>query len=189
MNTTKSLFVAVAAVTLACAACDQGEKDAGASQQQPAAQPAPPPKATTAPTPTPSPVATAVQPMEKPTAEFKIAAVANTMTFDVTSFTVSAGQKVHVVLTNNASIRLPHNWVLVKPKSEAAVAAAGIPKGEAGGYLDTSNENVLAYTPMAKDHGGTSEVTFTAPTTPGDYPYICTVPGHYLKMKGVLTVQ
>ena len=47
---------------------------------------------------------------------------------------------------------------------------------------------MLAYTPLATDHGGTSEVTFTAPATPGGYPYICTVPGHYLKMKGTLVV-
>ena len=188
MDTKRSIVVVMTAVALACAACGKDEGD-GQSQQQPAPQPSPQPKATPAPTPSPSPVASAAQPQEKPTAELKIAAVANTMTYDLSSMTVSAGQKVHLVLTNNATIKLPHNWVLVKPKSEAAVAAAGIPKGEAGNYLDTSNENVLAYTPMAKDHGGTSEVTFTAPTTPGDYPYICTVPGHYLKMKGVLTVQ
>jgi len=178
------IIVFAFAIAFAGSACKDEAK--GEEQQQPATQPSPTPKPAATPTPTPA-VATA-QP-EKPTAELKIAAVANTMTYDTPTLTVSAGQKVHLVLTNNATIKLPHNWVLVKPASEAAVAAAGIPKGEAGNYLDTSNENVLAYTPMAKDHGGTSEVTFTAPTTPGQYPYICTVPGHYLKMKGVLIVQ
>jgi azurin len=45
---------------------------------------------------------------------------------------------------------------------------------------------VLAYTQMAPS-GTTSEVTFTAPAA-GAYPYICTFPGHYMMMKGVLTV-
>ena len=35
--------------------------------------------------------------------------------------------------------------------------------------------------------GGAEEVTFDAPP-PGQYPYICTDPGHYLVMKGTLTV-
>jgi len=35
--------------------------------------------------------------------------------------------------------------------------------------------------------GTSGETTFTAPAA-GTYPYICTFPGHYLMMKGVLTV-
>ena len=45
---------------------------------------------------------------------------------------------------------------------------------------------VLAFTPLAAPKQA-AEVTFTAPA-PGKYPYICTFPGHYLLMKGVLTV-
>jgi azurin len=44
---------------------------------------------------------------------------------------------------------------------------------------------VIAHTPMAKP-GETTEVTFTAPAA-GTYPFICTVPGHYMLMKGVFT--
>ena len=36
--------------------------------------------------------------------------------------------------------------------------------------------------------GNSVEVTFTAPSTPGDYPYICTVPGHFYMMKGIMKV-
>ena len=45
---------------------------------------------------------------------------------------------------------------------------------------------MLVHMPLAKP-GESSEVTFTAPE-PGKYPYICTVPGHYMMMKGVLTI-
>ena len=31
-------------------------------------------------------------------------------------------------------------------------------------------------------------IYFTAPDQPGEYPYICTFPGHYLAMRGVLVV-
>ena len=119
--------------------------------------------------------------------ELQLATVANTMTFDKTSLTVPAGAEVHLVLKNNATMStLPHNWALVRPGTEASVAAAGLKVGEKAGYLDARDSNVLVHSPMAKP-GETTEFTFTAPE-PGKYPYICTVPGHYMMMKGVLTV-
>jgi uncharacterized cupredoxin-like copper-binding protein len=34
------------------------------------------------------------------------------------------------------------------------------------------------------------EVDFKAPTTPGDYPFLCTFPAHYqVGMHGILTVK
>ena len=36
------------------------------------------------------------------------------------------------------------------------------------------------------DHGKEQVVEFTAPTEPGDYPYICTFPGHHMMMRGTL---
>ena len=47
--------------------------------------------------------------------------------------------------------------------------------------------NVLASTPLVNP-GETSEITFTAPMTPGRYPYVCTFPGHWRLMQGVLVV-
>lgn len=120
--------------------------------------------------------------------ELTLSSVANTMTFDKTALTVPAGAEVHLVLKNNATMStLPHNWVLVKAGTEASVAAAGLKLGEPAGYFDVRDKDALVHTPMAKP-GESSEVTFTAPADPGAYPYICTVPGHYLMMKGVLTV-
>ena len=118
--------------------------------------------------------------------ELEIGAVANTMTFDKTSLTVPAGAEVHLLLKDAKPGVLMHNWVLVKPGTEAAVAAAGLPAGPAGNYV-TAGPDVLAFTALAKP-GGSSEVTFQAPP-PGSYPYICSFPGHYLLMKGTLVVS
>jgi azurin len=119
--------------------------------------------------------------------ELQLESVANTMTFDKKTLSVPSGAEVHLVLKNNATMAtLPHNWVLVKPDTEASVAAAGLKLGEPAGYIDVRDKDVLVHTPLAKP-GESTEVTFTAPD-PGSYPYICTVPGHYMMMKGVLTV-
>ena len=108
------------------------------------------------------------------------------MTFDKTALTVPAGAEVRLVLKNTATVAtMPHNWVLVKPGTEASVALAGVKLDQAG-YVDVRNHDMLAHTVQAKP-GGTIDVTFTAPEA-GTYPYICTTPGHYMSMKGVLTV-
>ncbi len=123
----------------------------------------------------------------KKTAELNIASVGETMAYDQTQLTVQAGQTVHLVLTSHAtSPAMRHNWVLVQPKKEAAVATAGMEAGEAAGYVPAGNADVIAHTPLGQP-GGQVEVTFTAPPA-GSYPYECTFPGHYLTMHGTLTV-
>jgi len=162
----------------ASVACSKAEaqKDTPASTQAPAVTTAPP---------TPAPTLAPPKPVQK--VELQIASVANTMAFDKTALSVPAGAEVHLVLKNNATMTtLPHNWVLVKTGTEASVAAAGLKLGEPAGYFDARDKNALAHAPLAKP-GETTEVTFTAPEA-GTYPYICTFPGHYMMMKGVLTV-
>ena len=119
--------------------------------------------------------------------ELQIASVLDTMTYDKTKLTVPTGSTVHLVMKNNSKLDvLPHNWVLVKTGTEAAVALAGMERPDAGYIGYGANPDILAFTPLAPK-GQVTEVTFPAPP-PGNYPYICTVPGHYVMMKGVLTV-
>jgi azurin len=180
-----TLFAAVAPAALLALMGASGCGKAQAEKSEPAATVAP---AETQPKPPPAvvaPPAAPVKPAEH--VEIEIASVANTMTFDKKALSVPAGAEVHLVLKNHATMdTLPHNWVLVKTGTEASVAAAGLKLGEPAGYVDVRDKDAFVHTPLAKP-GQTSEVTFTAPE-PGTYPYICTVPGHYLMMKGVLTV-
>ena len=37
--------------------------------------------------------------------------------------------------------------------------------------------------------GKSETIEFTAPSEPGDYPYICTYPGHWILMNGVMKVK
>lgn len=157
----------------------ESHQETTGSAQPPAAQPS-----VAAPAPAPSPSASAAP---APHIEIQLASVANTMAFDKTKLSVPTGAEVHLILKNNATMAtLPHNWALVKPGTEASVAAAGLKLGEPAGYIDVRDKNMLVHTPLAKP-GETVDVMFTAPD-PGNYPYICTVPGHYMMMKGVLTV-
>jgi hypothetical protein len=36
--------------------------------------------------------------------------------------------------------------------------------------------------------GESDRIEFTAPTTPGEYTFVCTFPGHWVRMYGVMLV-
>ena len=81
----------------------------------------------------------------------------------------------------------PHNWVLLKPGTmDAFLADADKIEDDTTVVPPRDKDMVLAATPMCPRHQ-TVTVTFMAPA-PGDYPFVCSVPGHGETMHGTLTV-
>ncbi len=117
----------------------------------------------------------------------------NQMRFSVEQITAKPGEKITVKLKTVSSFpaaAMSHNFVLLKKGVDAkAFIMAGISHKD-NEYIDPAKQSdVLAQTKLASG-GQTVEVTFTAPTEPGNYEYICTFPGHFVSgMKGVLTVK
>lgn len=109
--------------------------------------------------------------------------------FNKTLLEARAGIMITLRFTNNASSasEMRHNWVLTHPNKEEQVAIDGIRAGELKGYLNRDTPSVIAAIPLVKP-GETGEVSFIAPP-PGRYPYICTFPGHYTLMHGILEVK
>lgn len=112
--------------------------------------------------------------------------VGNTMAYATTAFTVKAGQSVTLVMKNTATMdAMKHNIVVLNQGTNTqAIGQAAL---SAPDYVP-DNPAILAATPLA-DAGQQTEITFTAPKKKGAYPYICTFPGHYMMMKGIMTVQ
>ncbi|MEO1728903.1 MAG: plastocyanin/azurin family copper-binding protein [Bacteroidota bacterium] len=111
------------------------------------------------------------------------------MRYAQTEFTVDAGQEVTVVFENTAtSPAMQHNVLILNSDNDEDVERVGI-AGMTAGDNDYVPDDpaVFAYTPMSQP-GETAQVTFTAPTEPGRYRYICTFPGHYSIMQGVMIV-
>lgn len=118
-------------------------------------------------------------------ANLKIAPKGEQMLFDQNSLTVKAGEKVKLTLNNSSSMQ--HNWVLVAPGTADKVAQDSIAAGLQKGWL-ALGPNVLAHTKLV-DPKKSDTIEFVAPTKPGDYPFICTFPGHAMSMRGILTVK
>ena len=114
------------------------------------------------------------------------------MEYDTKAFTVKAGQKIKITFENTHPVPQPHNIVFCKPGTKdkvmmAAMQMAASPDGMAKGYIP-EGEDIMAHTKLIQPTQ--SEVLeFTAPTEAGQYPYLCTFPGHGLLMNGVMTVE
>lgn len=101
--------------------------------------------------------------------------------------TVPTGVRVKLTFHHTGEILTQfHNWVLCKPGTKDAVEKAGIAAGEKGNWVQKGDPNVLAATPLI-GKGKHIDFEFTAPA-PGDYPFLCTTPGHGVDMHGILHV-
>ena len=119
----------------------------------------------------------------------------NQMRFKETEFTVPAGETVKVVFDNTAtSPSMQHNVVIAASGSEGLlkkIGQAGTQAGSTNDYVPQEGdltEQILAYTPIAKP-GETVSITFTTPSAPGKYGYVCTYPGHWATMQGTMIVE
>jgi azurin len=118
--------------------------------------------------------------------------VANPLAYDTKEFKVKAGQKVKLIFNNtHPAVPQPHNIVIAKPGTKdkllgLAMAMAAAPDGMAKGFIPESPD-ILFHTKLLQPN--TSEtLEFTAPAA-GEYPYLCTFPGHGIIMNGVMKVD
>jgi glucose/arabinose dehydrogenase/azurin/lysophospholipase L1-like esterase len=111
------------------------------------------------------------------------------MLFDVKWFVVEAGKPVRVTLTNADA--MPHNIVIGQPGSVAAIGTA------AATMKPPADPNARAYVPdipqvlqatKLVQRGESDTLNFSAPATPGEYSFVCSFPGHYVRMYGVMLV-
>jgi azurin len=69
----------------------------------------------------------------------------------------------------------------------AAADARGGPDGLAMQYVPPVPQVLFATTLI--NPGDSVTVQFRAPAQPGDYPFVCTFPGHWRVMNGILRVR
>ncbi len=118
-----------------------------------------------------------------------IASVPGKMLFDKTTITIPAGKAITLLFENRD--QMAHNVVIVKPGSvekvgKAADNMASLKDGYERNFVPRLPE-VLFATPLV-NAGKTFRLDFKAPAKPGEYPFICSFPGHWRVMKGVIKV-
>lgn len=121
-------------------------------------------------------------------AVIRIGTIPERMLYTRTQFTVKAGKPVKIILSNPDA--LPHNLVVVQPGAaeEVAIAAAELAEKGFEKHFIPDHEKILHYTPKLLNKGDSAELAFVAPSTPDRYEYVCTFPGHWMLMRGVMVV-
>jgi azurin/glucose/arabinose dehydrogenase len=108
--------------------------------------------------------------------------------FDVGSFDVKPGARVQLDFANPSDML--HNLVIVKAGAATRVGEAALRLGLDGaklGYVPPSDD-VLYHTALLEPRKSET-IYFVAPDAPGDYPFVCTFPGHYVTMQGTMYVR
>lgn len=117
----------------------------------------------------------------------------DSMKFNVTRFEVKAGQDVKVILTNIGSMpkqAMGHNFVLLKKGADVEAFDKAAVGAAATDHIPANmQDQIIAHTKLLGPKQ-TDEITFKAPTEPGEYVFLCSFPAHYQAgMKGVLVVK
>ena len=87
---------------------------------------------------------------------------------------------------------MEHNLLIIMPESLAEVGRLAdqmmaSPQGRERAYIPDTPD-VIAATPIL-DPGEQFELVFQVPEEPGEYEFVCTIPGHWRIMNGLFIVE
>ena len=116
------------------------------------------------------------------------------MRFTIDSMTAAAGQPLKIVFTNQDAT--DHNMVFVQPGALAEVGMAANemardPKNANSDFIPESKRRLILQASRMIGPTRKSRIhvfRFHAPEEPGVYPFVCTFPGHWVIMNGMLAV-
>jgi glucose/arabinose dehydrogenase/azurin len=107
--------------------------------------------------------------------------------FSVEHVNVKAGARVQLIFKNSDDML--HNLVLVNPGRENEIGEKALELGLSGverHYIPES-DHILTHTSLLQPESE-EVIYFQAPLKAGSYPYICTAPGHFQLMRGIMRV-
>lgn len=110
--------------------------------------------------------------------------------FAAKRLSVAPGEALSLTFVNPDLV--PHNFVLVQPgalkKAGEAINKLIAQPGAAARHYVPDLPEVLAWTDMVNPRQQTT-IHFRAPLGKGEYPYLCSFPGHWQVMHGVLVIE
>lgn len=119
----------------------------------------------------------------------ELGALHGKMRFDREELSALPGARIRLVFKNTDEMQ--HNWILLKPGKDVTlrIAQKAWAMGATAQLKQFVPEDpaVIVHTRVLNPQESDT-IEFTAPEQEGDYPYVCTLPGHAFSMKGILRV-
>ena len=120
---------------------------------------------------------------------FVIHTIPEQMLYDKTLIVVEPGKPVEIILKNDDAMQ--HNFMIVAPgalEEIGQIAEKMAPQPDAFLRLYVPDSPKVLFATKLLDPGQQTKLAFTAPAQPGEYPYLCSYPGHWRRMTGTLAV-
>jgi azurin len=115
------------------------------------------------------------------------------MKYNITRIEAAPGETLHVTLTNVGTLpkeAMGHDWILLRAGADAAAYSRAAIAAKDTNYQPPALAAEVLESISLLGPGQTGDVTFNAPTQPGEYPFLCSFPAHYQSgMQGVLVVK
>lgn len=113
------------------------------------------------------------------------------LAFDIEEFTVYAGEQVQLTFINPEGALHPHNVLIVRPGTATRIGMLVNRRMRDPEFLKDPNPGTsdVLFASSLLQAGEEEVMEFIAPTEPGEYPYVCTFPGHWAVMKGIMMVK
>ena len=119
--------------------------------------------------------------------------VGEKMTYSRATIPAKPGERIRLRLMSTGklpAVVMTHNWVLLKLGSDPKKFSEAAANAAATQYIPAALKGQIVAQTALVGPGDQSEVTFTVPAKPGNYPYLCTFAGHYAAgMAGMLVVK
>ena len=117
----------------------------------------------------------------------------DSMKYNLNLIEAKPGQDVKVILTNIGTMpkaAMAHNFILLQKGTDPKAFADAAVTAVANDYFPAAMaDKVIAHTKLLGPKQS-DEITFKAPTEPGEYPFLCSFPAHFLSgMHGTLVVK
>ena len=115
------------------------------------------------------------------------------MQFDITRFAVPANTEITLVFDNIG--RMPkeamgHNLAILDKSMDPNVFSAAAIRHPTTEYIPPEYAHTVIATTAILGPGEKETLVFTSPSEPGEYPYVCSFPGHTpAGMKGIMEVR
>ncbi len=110
----------------------------------------------------------------------------------LTGINAEPGEELNVKLTTISQLppsAMSHNWLLLTQDADVEAFNTASIKAKDNDYVASDMEEMVIENTGMLGGGESATVSFSAPEETGDYPYLCTFPGHYLAgMEGILSV-
>ena len=128
--------------------------------------------------------------IKTPDIELRIQAVPQKLEFDKDTLEVKCGQLVSIVFENPDFMQ--HNLLIVTPGNLEVVGSAAdamVNEADAAERNYVPNIPEVLFSTRILNPNEQTRLTFKAPKVPGSYPFVCTFPGHWRTMNGILIVK